>query len=709
MAATDKILRRKISRVIAFYNFLIAVTLAFVCCFPSQHNFAQVPATPPIIEQQLEAITENNEDVETEDDSFLQSMRQYVKNPINLNTPDLTVLKELGIFSPIQLQNIIGYRALFGNFISIYELQAVPGFDLQLIDRLRPYITVRDPQNMVSSISERLANGSSSMIARASQVIEKQKGFNLDAASANNYYPGSRQKLFLRYKYQFKNLLQYGVVGEKDAGEQFFKGAQKSGFDFYSAHLFARNIGVIKSLALGDFTVNLGQGLTQWQSLAFKKSADVPNIKRQLAVLRPYNSAGEINFHRGVGITVVNHNFEATAFASFKKVDGNLIPDTLNKDDYISSLQTSGLHRTNTEMADKGVQQQLVFGGNISYNFNRLHLGLNGVHYQFKLPIQKKPDPYNLYAISGSRFGNYSIDYSYAYKNLHFFGEAAITNHLDKAFVNGLIVSVDSKVDMSFLYRNISTAYQSLYSNAFTESSLPNNERGMFAGISIRPHVFWHIDAYVDFYKFPWLKYLVDAPSTGMDYLVQASYKPNKRLNMYLRYRTESKAKNFNPGAFTLTPTVSKTRQNIRTSFSYQLNRSLTFRNRGEMVWYDKKGAGNQTGFLLYVDLLIKPMMKKYAGSIRLQYFETEGYDSRLYAYENDVLYSFSIPVFYDKGYRYYLNLNYDLNKNLTVWLRWAQTIYEGKNVIGTGLDEIEGKRRSEIKIQILYQFGNVF
>ena len=458
-----------------------------------------------------------------------------------------------------------------------------------MIDRLRPYIVVSTPQNVISSIRERMANGSSSIIARVVQVIEKQKGFKLDAASANNYYPGSRQKLFLRYKYQFKNLLQYGLVGEKDAGEQFFKGVQKRGFDFYSAHLFARNIGIIKSLAVGDFTVNLGQGLTQWQSLAFRKSADVPNIKRQLAVLRPYNSAGEINFHRGVGITVANYNFEATAFASYKKIDGNLTPDTLGNNEYISSLQTSGLHRTKSEVADKGGQQQLVVGGNVSYNFKRLHLGVNAVQYQFKLPIQKTPEPYNLYAISGNRFGNYSIDYSYAYKNLHFFGEAAITNHFDKAFVNGLIVAVDSKVDMSFLYRNISTAYQSLYSSAFTESNFPNNEKGMFAGISIRPHTFWRIDAYADFYKFSWLKYLVDAPSIGTDYLVQASYKPNKRLDMYLRYRTESKARNYNPETLTLTPTMPKARQNIRTSFSYKLNRSLTFRNRVEMVWYDKK------------------------------------------------------------------------------------------------------------------------
>jgi len=128
-------------------------------------------------------------------------------------------------------------------------------------------------------------------------------------------------------------------------------------------------------------------------------------------------------------------------------------------------------------------------------------------------------------------------------------------------------------------------------------------------------------------------------------------------------------------------------------------------RNRVEIVWFDKKGDGAQNGFLTYADVVIKPMMKKYSGSVRLQYFETEGYDSRLYAYENDVLYSFSIPVFYDKGYRYYLNVNYDLTKKLALWFRWAQTVYEGKNAVGSGLDEINGNKRTEVKIQALYQF----
>lgn len=690
---------------IAGSSYLFIVNVLFLLSFLPFQIHAQVPETSNISEQQMEAITEYNEDVETEDDSFLQSMQQFLKEPLNLNTASVGILEELVLFSPVQVKNLVNYRSLLGNFISIYELQAVPGFDLEFIDKIRPYITVAIPQNVIRSTRERMKGGASSLLLRMRQVLENQKGFTIDGSTANNFYPGSRQRLYTRYQYRFKNLLEFGIVGDKDAGEQFFKGAQKNGFDFYSVHLFARNSGMIKSLAIGDFTVNMGQGLIQWQSLAFKKGTEVTNIKRQLAVLRPYNSAGEINFHRGIGITLAKKNFEMTGFVSYKKVDGNLVLDTLNNEDYISTLQTSGLHRTQNETTNKGVQHQFVSGGNAAYNSASVHFGVNAIQYRFSLPIHKRADPYNLFALSGKSFGNYSADYSYAWKNFHFFGETAITKHFDKAFVNGLIVSADAKTDISLLYRNISKSYQSLYSNAFTESSFPNNEKGLYTAVTVRPNNNWRINVYADFYKFSWLKYLVDAPSAGSDYMVQATYKPNKQLEAYIRYRAESKSKNAYSEDRTLSAVIPILKQGARFHFSDKLNSTFTLRNRVEMIWIDKKESQAQEGFLIFADLIFKPMMKHYSGSCRLQYFETDGYESRLYAYENDVLYGFSIPVFYDKGYRYYVNFNYAINHRLAIWLRWAQTIYRDKTVIGTGLDEIAGNKKTELTLQLRYEW----
>ena len=672
---------------------------------------AQVPPVEPTpttttVEQQLENITENSEDAETEDDSYLQQLNQLQKNPVNINTADEFFLKELRMLSPMQVQNFLAYRSVLGNLISIYELQAIPGWDLATIQKIRPFITVSNSQGLIEDIGERLRNGDHSILVRVSQTLEKSRGYILDSSTAKNFYPGSPQRVFVRYKYTYKNLLQYGFVGEKDAGEEFFKGSQKQGFDFYSAHFFVRNAGIVKSLALGDFTVNMGQGLTQWMSLAFKKGPDIMAVKRQSSVLRPYNSAGEIFFHRGAGITIGRNNWQATVFGSMRKVDANFNADTSNsQDDFISSLQTSGLHRTKNEVEDKGAQRQLAFGGNFSYRLNRLRVGVNAVQFNLKYPLIKASDPYNLYALSGKKFGNYSADYSYTLKNMHFFGEAAITNKNYPAFVNGLLLSVANNIDMSFFYRNISKGYQSLYTNAFTEGTFPTNEKGFFTGISIRPNNNWRIDAYADVYRFPWLRFRVNAPSEGKDYMVQLNYKPNKVFEIYTRYKTESKYINYNPDLQTLSPVVAQPRKNWRTHLSYKLNPAFTIRSRAEIVWFDKKGPAAEQGFLIFADVLYKPLMKRFSGNMRLQYFETEGYNSRLYAYENDVLYSFSIPVFYDKGYRVYANVNFDLTKKITLWVRWARFIYPEKDKVGSGLDEIENNHRSEVKLQMMYKF----
>jgi len=440
-----------------------------------------------MIEDQLENITSANEDEVTEDDSFAKEMVHFLKEPINLNDADAGILEQLHLLSPIQINNLISYRKLLGNFINIYEIQAIPGWDLDLIRRIRPYIIVSQKTKVFQSFNKRIKNGQNTLLIRGTQILEKSKGYLLNSSEVKNFYPGSPQKILVRYKYRFGNLFQYGFTAEKDAGEQFFKGAQKNGFDFYSAHLFTRNLGIIKSLAIGDFSVSLGQGLTQWQSLAFNKGADIINVKRQAEVLRPYNSAGEIAFNRGVGITLQKKYWETNAFFSYRKIDAGFNVDTLNNDDPVSSLRISGYHRTANEIVGKNAQGQLSFGGNISYTTEKIHFGVNAVHYNFEHNIKKEDYLYNKYALSGNRAGNYSIDYSYTYKNIHFFGEAAIDEDIDKAFINGLLINTDSRIALSFLYRNISRGYQSLYSNAFTENTYPTNESGLYSGITITP------------------------------------------------------------------------------------------------------------------------------------------------------------------------------------------------------------------------------
>ncbi len=487
-----------------------------------------MPITAVGEEQKIESDVERNGGVETEDDSYSEQLQRYAKDPLNLNEADEDALISLQVLSALQIQSLLSYRRMLGNLIDIYELQSVPMWDIETIKRLRPYITVNIPLRVPVELKKRFRKGEHSLLIRASQIVEKSVGYiAADDTSARDFL-GSPQKIFFRYKYQYKNILQYGIVGEKDAGELFSFKKKRTGFDFYSIHFFTRRLGIIKAFALGDYVINIGQGLIQWQGLAFRKNSEVINIKRQSAVLRPYSSAGEINFHRGTAITLGSGHFETTLFVSGRKIDANKRDDTLLHEYYVSSFLTSGLHRTNSEMTDKGSLPQFVSGGNISYTNKWLHIGFNSIHYQFGLPVQKTQDPYNLYALSGKRLTGYSAEYSYTYKNAHFFGEIARSGSGGMAFLSGLLLSVAQNADMSLLYRDISPKYQSLNANAFTENTYPVNEQGIYAGLSLRPSGSWRIDTYADLFRSPWFSYSVSGSSSGSGYLVQTTWQPSK-------------------------------------------------------------------------------------------------------------------------------------------------------------------------------------
>lgn len=677
------------------------IFILFILFF-SKNSFAQIDPNTTV-EQQLENLASANEN-EIEDDSYTQQLQYFRKHPIDLNVATASELKIFFFLTPMQIQNILLYRQFLGKLINIYELQAIPNWNIETIQKIRPYIIIGNSITIKEDFVKRFSQGENSLLARVSQVLEKSKGFTVEDTT-NSKYIGSQQRVLIRYHYQYKNLLQYGLLAEKDAGEQLFKGQQKLGFDFYSVHLFAKDIGIIKHLALGDFTVNMGQGLVSWQTLAFRKSADIMGIKRQADVLKPYNSAGEFNFHRGIGITLKKKNWEGTAFVSYKKLSANIVSDTLNNEDYISSIQNAGYHRTEAEIEDKNRMKQFTVGCNFSYQTNRFHAGINAIHYTFSKPLQKGPEPYNIYAINGNTISNLSMDYSYTFRNTHLFGEVAADGQKDWAMVHGLMMSLDAKADFSLLYRNISRAYGSLYSNAFTENTVPINENGCYTGLEIRPTPSIRIDFYADMFAFPWLRYRVDRPSKGTDYLAQLTWKPNKQVEIYTRYTHQSKAINFSETNLLMHITDNSLRQNWRTNLSYKISSSFSLKSRVELLWIDKQKNNAKNGFLTFVDISYHPVLKPISATLRLQYFEADSYDSRLYAYENDVLYSFSIPSFFDKGYRYYININYNINKNLNIWFRLAQTIYPEKNTIGSGYDEINSSHKTEVKLQIMYRF----
>jgi hypothetical protein len=89
----------------------------------------------------------------------------------------------------------------------------------------------------------------------------------------------------------------------------------------------------------------------------------------------------------------------------------------------------------------------------------------------------------------------------------------------------------------------------------------------------------------------------------------------------------------------------------------------------------------------------------------RYAYFNTDSYNSRIYTFENDLLYSFSIPEFHGRGHRLYLNLKWTPSSRVTAYLKGGLTIHNGVSSWGSGNDVTPGNKRTELRGLLYFRF----
>lgn len=659
------------------------------------------------IYQKIESIAEKT-DTELDFLDLLNQLKIYQEHPLNLNFATAEELKQLIFLNDIQIHNLLEHIRKNGKLMTVYELQTIDGFTSDVIYKILPYIYVSDNISQPHFSFKEMCNyGNNQVIFRYQRVLEEQAGFlsitdSIRNINPNSRYLGSPEKLYLKYDFNYYNNINWGITAEKDAGEEFFKGTQKNGFDFYSAHLCIRNMGFVKTLAIGDYNVLFGQGLTLWSGMGFGKSSDVIDIKKNTIGITPFTSIEENKFMRGIATTIGTKHLEWSLFYSSHKIDGNiLIYDSLNnKTSLISSLQETGIHSTPNELSDKHSVNETLFGGYFTYKNQQLTIGTTAYKTLFSAELQRDTQPYNQFQFEGKENINVGIDYSYSLRNSNFFGEVSRSNNGTIAYINGMLICLDPKFSLSFLHRNYPKNYQNIFCNAFAENSTIANEKALYIGFVAKPHYLWTLTTYADNFTFPYMKYRTDAPSRGNDYLIQLDYKPSKKIEMYLRYREESKQIN-NSGNNVINYLDNTLKQNIRFNMTYPISQAFNMKNRVEFSNYKIGENAIQYGYLIYQDVSYKKLNSPFTFSFRYAIFYSDTYDSRLYAFENDMLCSYSIPSFYYKGSRTYLLLHYRINHYIDLWLRYAQTYYSNKNGIGAGLTQINDNTRSEIKTQI--------
>lgn len=665
-------------------------------------------------EKILEEFAENAElDGALDYNTLLERLQQYAENPIDLNRSDLEEFVSLGILSPAHQTALKLYILKNGPLISQYELQAVPGFDSDVIRRIQPFVSVGgDLHDVRQPITEMLFEGRNEIFLRWAETTQQQNGFT-PREDGSTPFQGGPARMYTRFRHTYENRLSYGITAEKDPGEEFFAGSNASGFDFYSYHFFLNKYrSWIPRVAIGDYNVSLGQGLVMHAGFGYGKSSFVSQIKKGGYTIRPSTSVNEFDFLRGAAVVLApGPSVEVTLFASSKKRDANIREDTVDLEGVatssstFSSLQSSGLHRTLSEIADKNQIGHRLVGGAVQWERARTKVGLNIVHQRFDRPFVGAEALYNRYRFSGDVLTNASIDYTYYIRNLHFFGETGWSDNGIIATINGLLLSLHRNVDAALLMRYLPRDYHTVSARTFGETATGNNETGVYMGIEIRPLQRWTVSGYIDTWKHPWLRFGVDGPSTGQEMFFRVAYRKKRKYEVYIQYRTESKEKNLSDNTTPTDQLVVHRRRQLRLHFSHKLNKTFELRNRAELSFYKEHTLPEETGFMIYQDFLYRPIGLPFSFTTRLAIFDTKSYDTRIYAYENDLINQFYIPAYAYKGTRFYVNLKYRGIRNLTLEFRFAQTRLLNRDVISSGLNEIEGNRRTDLKAQVKYVF----
>lgn len=652
-----------------------------------------------------EAVLETNVNAEDETDiditAFKLKNNEIEIQYLNINDATKEDLQAFGKFTNIQIESFLNYRQSFGKFISKYELQSIPNWDIALIKKIKQFVLIKNKNEIFNFIPIALKEGKQSLLLRTRTVLEKSIGYNYDTTIKSKKYGGIPSGFSMKYQFKFKQDFKLGILMENDAGERFSLNKKTYGFDFISAHLYKKSNGFLQLFCVGDYTVNIAQGLIHWQSMGVKKSTEVNNIKHESETIKPYQSFNEINFHRGVSVGFKKSQTNAIVFYSNRNLDANTSLDSSNET-IVSSFNFLGFHRTENEIANIKNLNQQVFGVSINSNFKNILISVNALHYEFKFPFQKQNLPYNLFAFKGRSLTSYSIGYSFTKLNTHFFGETAFS-YKGFATTNGLLSAISGKADISILYRNISKSFQSINANAFTENSNVSNEKGLYCGISIRPQSRWQINMSADFFSMPWLKYQINAPSSGMDFLIRITNTPNKKLSAVFTIKHQvSQSSLIDNNQYVIKPMSEIKRNSIRCHLSKVVSSSVTMRGRVEYQIIKTSSLTTGEGFLFFTEMVYKASKKSISSNLRIVYFECTNYDSRIYAFENDLSNSYALPAYYDNGFRYFLNFQYVINKKIHCRLKFSQNIYPDKKEIGTGYDLIKGSKKTQIGFETI-------
>ncbi|MGB0165968.1 MAG: ComEA family DNA-binding protein [Luteibaculum sp.] len=634
-------------------------------------------------------ILNNGEDGQLLDAEYLyQILSDYYKHPLNLNTASTDEIEDFPLLNPLQKNNLKQYRNKYGVFLNWYDLARVEAISAADIQLLKIFCTLEETQLIAKRNFQDLfrdANKELSLSFR--RDLELREGFR-SVEGAPPVYPGSPWRSYGRLRINNPRLFSAALLFEKDPGEKFWRNKQP---EFLTGHLYYNGSGILKQAVVGDYIFRAGQDLTLGPPFAFSKSSNINTLHRTGKKIRPNTSVAENTVYRGAAIALEKRGWELALGYSNAPRDASL-----DSNGNISALPISGLHRTESEYSRKNRSRLESYLVALEKNWQNLKVGLSGTHYSRSTDSIRSID--NSKASFSGIYAEYTLD-----KGLLFGEYTRDLNQNTEAYLMGLLVSLHPQLNFGALYRNYPASWNNAAGNPFSGYGRGRNERGLYTGFEFQFNKHWVANFYVDQQINPGPDSRSSESSLDQDFFFQLSYLEKRRINVYTRFRYRISGEEQNTASERLAILENRYQSNIRLHADLTVSKEVSLRYRVEYL-FNEKGNSN-TGTLFYQDLSFKPLEKSWDFVMRFAWFSTSTFNERIYAYENDLLYSFSIPPYYGKGIRYYAKVGWDISYKISAWLRYATWIYQDRASISSGNNLIRSNQDPDLALMLRLKF----
>jgi hypothetical protein len=594
------------------------------------------------------------------DDPSLRTHFETLRdNPIDLNTADAQRLQETLFLDPALVNNVIQYRNRHYPLTSTDDILNVPGMSPDLYRFLKPYITVT-PTPPAPGLQAKL-------VSRIYRRYPHSRGYSEQIYRGDPL--GASHAITLT-----RGNISCGSLIHKDPGETRWNDHQA---------IFVRAdqiLGPHDRWILGTYRLGFGQGLVLSNGFRLSSTSADPMaiLPRQPLGVRQFASTSEFQYFQGAA---VQNQYRNLAFALFLS---RIFRDaSLEDDGGVKTIQTTGLHRTTSEDANRQQLREDLYGGHLEYSGDAGSAGLTAYQVQYQPHLSPADPETQHFDFVGSNNSVIGINAAYRLGAVQLSGEIARSKSGGQAFL------IDGKINIasaqtSAIYRRYDPDFHNMYAVTLTEwGHEANNEEGWLLAMKTPLWQGATFASRADITTTPWRTYSFPLTRHGSGVVMSLEQSLGKQHTLFARLRA-SQVEDIESGAI-----IRQTRLSTRCQWDWEENRSRSYRLRWERVDFDTPAASESgIGWMAYGQLTVTDQ-RALTAKFRLAAFDIPVWGARIYAYEDDLPGRMVSHLFSGTGRRLSTRVKWSAFPSWNLWLKAAATAYDGVTSIGSGWDQI--------------------